>query len=67
MYYFIHHFFGKSTEELINKILRGDAKFNKTSMKLNKIKRYFKQNKRNKAKIELIEKKLGFNLSKYKK
>ena len=52
---------------IINKILRGDAKFNKTSMKLNKIKRYFKQNKRNKARIELIEKKLGFNLSKYKK
>ena len=67
MYYYIHHFFSKSTEELINKILRGDAKFNRTSAKLKKIKRYFNQINRDKEKIKFIEKKLGFNLSKYRK
>ena len=66
MYYYIDHYFSKSTEELIEKILKGDCRYKK-AIKINKIQRYFNQSEPTKEKIELIEKKLGFNLSTYKK
>ena len=56
-YYYIDHYFSKSTEELIEKILKGDCRYKKT-IKLNKIERYFNQSEPTKEKIELIEKKL---------
>ena len=64
-YYYIDHFYSKSTEELISKIKKGDCRFSK-SMKLNKIERYFNQSNPNIEKIKLIEKRLEVNLSKYK-
>ena len=64
-YYYIDHFYSKSTEELIEKINKGDCRF-KNSMIMNKIERYFNQSSHNKEKINLIEKRLGVNLSKYK-
>ena len=41
-YYYIDHFYSKSTEELIEKIKKGDCRFTR-SMKVNKIERYFNQ------------------------
>lgn len=63
-YYYIDHFFSKSTEELIDKIKKGDVYHG--HMQFNKVERYFNQSNINKEKIDLIEKKLGLNLSKYK-
>ena len=65
-YYFIHHFFSKSTEEFINKILRGDGKVNNSRRIFNKIRRYFNQIKINKVKLDYLEKLIGLNLSKYR-
>ena len=64
-YYYIDHFFSKSTEELIDKILKGDCIY-EDFIKLNKVERYFNATEPTKEKIDLIEQRLGFNLSKYK-
>ena len=63
-YYYIDHFFSKSTEELIHKIIKGDCRY-KQNIKYNKIKRYFNQSNRTYEKIKLIEKRLGINLFKF--
>ena len=65
-YYYIDHFFSKSTEELIDKIKKGDVIYG-NYMKLNKVERYFNQSKINKKKIRLIEKRLRLKLTKLKK
>ena len=64
-YYYIDHYFSKSTEEFIQKIIKGDCLY-KDDIKYNKIERYFNQSNPTKEKINLIEKKLGFNLDKYR-
>ena len=63
-YYYIDHFYSKSTEEFINKITKGDCVFgdNKIFMLL-RINFYFKRNKISFEKINLINKKTGFNIS----
>jgi len=65
--YYIDHYSFKSTEEYINKIIKGDGiyGFNKKNQ-YRKIKLYFKYNKITKEKIYLIENKTGLNLTKYK-
>lgn len=70
-FYYIDHFFCKSTEEFVNKLVKGDAlKIGKAleKYKINRIKRYFKYNILTKKKIEIIEKglKLKLNLSSFK-
>ena len=65
--YFIKHYAFKSTEEFINKIKRGDAIAGKTKEKmLNKINIYFRYNFITLKKINLIKKKTGLNLNKFK-
>ena len=64
-YYYIDHYYSKSTEELIEKILKGDCRYN-SRIKYNKIERYFNQSNPTKEKIDLIEQRLGLDLSKYK-
>ena len=67
-YYYIDHYYSKSLEEFIEKLIRGDAIFQKDiGFIYHKIKRYFKFNKITKQKIKYLEKKVGVNLSKYKK
>ena len=61
-YYYIDHFFSKSTEELIEKIIKGDCLYDDL-IKLNKIERYFRQSKPSKEKIELIAKRIDLNMS----
>ena len=63
-YYYFIHYFSKSTEEFINKIKRGDAIYGFKI--LGNIKKYFKINKITIEKINMFEKKLKVNLSKYR-
>ena len=63
-YYYIDHFFSKSTEEFIDKIIKGDCRY-RNYKRIAKIKRYFYQSKMNEEKIKLIEKRLNINLSEY--
>ena len=63
-YFFINHYYFKSTEEFIRKINRGDAYFlSNNVLKMNKIKFYFAFNKISLEKINYIEKETGINLT----
>ena len=65
-YYYIDHYYCKSTEEFINnKLLKTDA-FHKIDNNMDKINFYFKYNKVTKEKIDMIEKKTKYNLTKYR-
>ena len=60
-YYYIDHYYSKSTEEFINKINKGDALF--VDNRMERIRTYFAYNQITKQKIDLMEKKTGLNLS----
>ena len=63
-YYYIDHYYFKSTEEFIDKINRGDSFYNNTyDLKFLKIKYYFEINKITLEKINYIEKNTGINLT----
>ena len=71
-YYYIDHYWSKSTEEFVNKLMKGNAvlRHNLTKIKNNnllRIKMYFTYNRITKEKIEYIEKKTKYNLTKYRK
>jgi len=62
-YYYFKHYSFKSTEELCNKLNRGNADFeNSYQKKINKIYMYFTYNKITIQKIEIIENKTGIKL-----
>ena len=63
-YYYIDHYYSKSTEEFINKLNKGDALFRDNRME--RIQTYFSQNKITKEKIDYFENSTGLNLSKFK-
>ena len=64
-YYYINHYYSKSTEEFINKVNKGDAVFgNKKKNKYSRINFYFKFNKITYEKIKFIGLKMGLNISK---
>ena len=63
-YYYLDHFFFKSTEEYIEKVNRGDCYYILSKkIKFNKIKFYFSHNKMTIEKINLLESKTGVNLN----
>ena len=63
-YYYIDHFYFKSTEEFTNKINRGDCFYgNKTSLNLYWIKRYFEANEVTLNKIKYFENKTNSSLN----
>ena len=64
-YYYIDHYFCKSTEEFINKINKGDILYSKKNI-MERIKTYFKINIITTEKINLIENRTGLNLSRFK-
>ena len=67
-YYYIDHFYSKSTEEFINNINRGDCFYgNNTKLNLYWIKRYFSINEITLYKINYFEKNTGINLSYFRK
>ena len=67
-YYYIDHYWSKSTEEFVNKINRGDVnqgyKNDKYNMK--RIYFYFLYNDITKKKIDYIENKTKYNLTEYR-
>ena len=66
-YYYINHYYSKSTEEFVEKLKRGDMQFgNSTKNYLYQIKKYFYINKITLEKILFLENSLRVNLSKYK-
>lgn len=66
-YYYLKHFYSKSTEEFVEKIMRSDAFYRKGEDKrLFKIRRYFAYNEITKEKLDFIEKKTKLNLSEFR-
>ncbi len=66
-YYYIHHYYCKSTEEFINKINRGDAFSTSIEYIIQRVEKYFNQSIITLEKIEMIEKGIKLDLSKFKK
>jgi len=63
-YYYIDHFYSKSTEEFINKIIKGDGVFgNNKNQFYSRIYFYFNKNILTLEKINLIKQKSGLNIS----
>jgi len=66
-YNVIDHYYSKSTEEFIQKIMRGDSWRGTLDYVQHRTEKYLNQNKITLEKIEKLEKGIGINLSKYKK
>lgn len=64
-YHYINHYYCKSTEEFINKIMKTDAVFKNPPI-IDKIKTYLGYNKITKEKIDLIENRTKINLTQYR-
>ena len=65
-YYYIDHFYSKSTEEFINKIMKGYSIIVPKHYDFERINKYFYESEITKEKIELIENRTGHNLIKFK-
>ena len=66
-YYYIDHYFSKSTEEFVNKLMRGSGINGfKRKYSFNRISIYFLYNEVTLEKINYIENKTKFNLSKFR-
>ena len=65
-YYYIDHYYSKSTEEFIIKLTKGDAFRNDPSYIQERIAKYFGQSEITKEKIDMIEQKTKINLNKYR-
>ena len=66
-YYYIDHYYSKSTEEFITKITKGDAFSNTLGYFRHRIDKYFQQNEITKEKIDMIERETHINLDSYRK
>jgi len=64
-FYYIDHFYSKSTEEFINKLNKGDALYKDN--RFDRIRTYFSQNKITKEKVDYFENNTGLNLSTFRK
>ena len=66
-YYYIDHYYSKSTEEFVNKLMRGSVTYgNTTSYYIKRIKVYFALSDLTIDKINYIEKKTKLNLSEFR-
>ena len=65
-YYYYDHYYSKSTEEFIKKIIRGDSEEYHDKFRKGRIKKYFEENSLTLEKILMMENATGFNLSSYK-
>ena len=65
-YYYIDHYYSKSTEEFINKINKGDAQWRKLGFTLHRIDKYFSQSEFTEEKRVMIENRTGLNLTRFK-
>ena len=64
-YYYIDHYYSKSTEEFINKINKGDAMFRSRHYALHRISKYFSQSEFTEEKRLMIQNRTGLNLSSF--
>ena len=62
-YYYIDHYYSKSTEEFINKINKGDAQFRSVKYALHRIDKYFSQSNFTEENRLMIQNRTGLNLS----
>ena len=63
-FYYIDHFYSKSTEEFVNKVIKGDGIFGDNKNQIyGRIKFYFSKNIITLEKINLIKQKSGLNIS----
>jgi hypothetical protein len=63
-FYYIKHYYSKSTEEFIDKILRKDACHNYTvAVQMQKVRRYFRYSEVTEEKLNFIENRTKLNLS----
>ena len=67
-YNYIDHYFSKSTEEFVNKLMKGSVSvgYNKTSHSMNRINIYFFLSDITLDKINYIENRTNFNLTKFR-
>ena len=67
-YNYIDHYWSKSTEEFVNKLMRGDGILGKKTLSNNmhRIRLYFSYNNITKERINYIENKTKYNLTKYR-
>ena len=67
-YYYIDHYWSKSTEEFVNKLVKGDVLygFNNKENNLKRIRIYFLYNNITEEKINYIENGTKYNLTKYR-
>ena len=67
-YYYIDHYWSKSTEEFVNKLMKGDVihGYNNKQNNSNRIKMYFSYNNITEEKINYIESRTKYNLSGYR-
>ena len=66
-YYYIDHYYSKSTEEFVNKLLRGSVAYgNITEHYLRRIRVYFALNDMTLEKINYIKNKTALNLTEYR-
>ena len=67
-YYYIDHYWSKSTEEFVSKLIKGDVVlgYENKENNLHRIRTYFKYNKITKEKIDYIENRTKYNLTKYR-
>ena len=64
-YYYLNHYFSKSVEEFIEKIMKTDV-FYKKDIKIKKIRKYFEYNTITKEKLDFIENKTKIELFEFK-
>ena len=65
-YYYIDHYYSKSTEEFIDKIKKGDAQYRTLSYTLHRIYKYFSQSDFTEEKRLMIQNLTGINLTIFK-
>ena len=65
-YYYIDHYYSKSTEEFIDKIKKGDAQYRRLSYTLHRIYKYFSQSDFTEEKRLMIQNLTGINLTIFK-
>ena len=67
-YYYIDHYWSKSTKEFVDKLMKGDVflGYKNKQNNLNRIKMYFSYNDITEEKINYIENRTKYNLTEYR-
>ena len=67
-FYYIDHYWSKSTEEFVNKLLKGDVVlgYNNRENNMKRIRMYFSYNKITEDRVNYIENRTQYNLTEYR-